>query len=232
MQPELQLKEEISRMRRDGHSAVTVIEQLRDRLRAAGEKRQTWAGAEEDAENADALSASGGSGWRDKSGNASKKRRIAEQETGNSFASPFAAGRYENGTGSGSPILPGRFRAATLAGWRVSVALASRSSLRRSQRASARARSTRRRLQRSRSSSCVRRQRAVEPWKEKIACMGLQVGRSLRRRGERLSCWRRFPDLVPTHMHRYLYIVSLALRGIIERRRPRRLALASVCRFY
>ena len=46
----LQLKEEISRMRRDGHSAVTVIEQLRDRLRAAGEKRQTWAGAEEDAE--------------------------------------------------------------------------------------------------------------------------------------------------------------------------------------
>ena len=105
----LQLKEEISRMRRDGHSAVTVIEQLRDRLRAAGEKRQTWAGAEEDAENADALSASGGSGWRDKSGNASKKRRIAEQETGNSFASPFAAGRYENGTGSGSPILPGRF---------------------------------------------------------------------------------------------------------------------------
>jgi hypothetical protein len=100
----LMLKDEIAQLRRDGHSTATVIEQLRERLRAAGEKRQLRAGAEEDAENADGV---GGSGWRDKGSNASKKRRTGELDPANSFSSPFASGRLENGTGSASRALPG-----------------------------------------------------------------------------------------------------------------------------
>jgi hypothetical protein len=100
----LMLKEEIALLRREGHSTVTVIEQLRERLRAAGEKRQLRAGAEEDAENADGVS---GTGWRDKGSNASKKRRTGDHDPANSFSSPFASGRLENGTGSASRALPG-----------------------------------------------------------------------------------------------------------------------------
>ena len=83
----LQLKEEISSLRRDGYSTVTVIEQLGERLRLAGEKRQSWA---EDAENAALDGSKGGMTWWDKGGAVAKKRRVGDET---SFLSAFAAGR-------------------------------------------------------------------------------------------------------------------------------------------
>jgi hypothetical protein len=68
----LQLREEISRLRRDGHSTATLIEQLRGRLRGMGESRAGW--GDEDAENAEAMGAR-----RDKAGGASKKRRVGDE---------------------------------------------------------------------------------------------------------------------------------------------------------
>ena len=65
----LQLKEEIGRLRHEGHSTVSLIERLRDRLRDAGEQHST------SDENG-----AFGAGWRAGAGApSSKKRRVGEE---------------------------------------------------------------------------------------------------------------------------------------------------------
>lgn len=74
----LLLREEISRLRRDGHSTATVIEQLRGRLRDVRETQaQGW--SDEEAENAEV----GGGSWRDVKGGTpggSKRRRVGAND--------------------------------------------------------------------------------------------------------------------------------------------------------
>ena len=72
----LLLREEISRLRRDGHSTADLIEQLRDRLRDVSAPRSGW--SDDESENAEAVGAR-----RDKAGvGASKKRRVADDACG------------------------------------------------------------------------------------------------------------------------------------------------------
>ena len=76
----LLLREEISRLRRDGHSTATVIEQLRGRLRDVREPQpQGW--SDEEGENAEV----GGGSWKEVKGGAaaaaaSKKRRLGASD--------------------------------------------------------------------------------------------------------------------------------------------------------
>jgi len=96
----LLLREEISRLRRDGHSTATLIEQLRERLHDVEDERRTpW--GDDEAENAEAIG-----GWAevDRGAGGSKKRRMGDDAC--SMAPGLSEERYSRKAGR-DPFPPG-----------------------------------------------------------------------------------------------------------------------------